>query len=42
MPRLTESQPKYRKHKVSGQDIVKLDGKDFYLGPYGTSKTLSN
>ena len=28
--------PKYRKHKRSGQAIVTLSGKDFYLGPHGT------
>ena len=37
MPRLTKSLPKYRKHKASGQALVTLDGKDFYLGPHGTS-----
>jgi len=36
MPRRTFSLPKYRKHKASGQAIVTLDGKDFYLGPHGT------
>ena len=36
MPRLTTSVPKYRKHKASGQAVVTLDGKDFYLGPHGT------
>lgn len=36
MPRLTNSLPKYRKHRASGQAIVTLDGRDFYLGPHGT------
>jgi len=36
MPRLTNSTPKYRKHWASGQAIVTLDGRDFYLGPHGT------
>jgi len=31
-----QSLPKYRKHRSSGQAIVNLSGKDFYLGPYGT------
>lgn len=34
MPRLTKSLPKYRKHKASGQAVVTIDGKDFYLGPH--------
>lgn len=36
MPRLSDSVPKYRKHRASGKAIVTLDGKDFYLGPHGT------
>jgi len=36
MPRLTNSLPKYRKHRASGQAIVTLSGKDFYLGPHNT------
>lgn len=36
MPTLTKSLPQYRKHKASGQAIVTLNGKDFYLGPHGT------
>ena len=37
MPRLSPDKlPKYRKHRVSGQAVVTLDGKDFYLGPHGT------
>ena len=36
MPRLTRSVPSYRKHRSSGQAIVTLGGRDFYLGPYGT------
>jgi len=34
MPPLTQSLPKYRKHKASGQASVTLDGQDFYVGPY--------
>jgi len=37
MPRLVRSLPKYRKHRASGQAVVTLDGKDFYLGPHGTA-----
>ena len=36
MPRLTNSVPKYRKHRASRQAVVTLDGRDFYLGPHGT------
>ncbi|MEM8494357.1 MAG: site-specific integrase [Planctomycetota bacterium] len=28
--------PSYRKHRASGQAIVTLGGRDFYLGPHGT------
>ena len=38
MPRLTATPPKYRKHKRSGQAVVTLNGRDYYLGPHG-SKT---
>jgi integrase len=36
MPRLTKSLPTYRKHKVSGQAVVTINGKDIYLGLHGT------
>lgn len=36
MPRLTRSIPSYRRHRASGQAIVTLGGRDFYLGPHGT------
>ena len=32
----SKTPPKYRKHKNSGQAIVTIDGKDFYLGTHGT------
>ncbi len=28
--------PNYRRH-TTGQAVVTIDGKDFYLGPYGTA-----
>jgi hypothetical protein len=34
MPRLTNRNPSYRRHRSSGQAIVTLDGHDIYLGPY--------
>ena len=36
MPRLSHSLSKYRKHRASGQAVVTLGGRDFYLGPHGT------
>jgi hypothetical protein len=36
MPRLTKSVPSYGKHRASGQAVVTLNGKDHYLGTYGT------
>lgn len=41
MPRLSNATPRYRRHRASGQAIVTLNGRDFYLGPHGTkaSKT---
>src|SRR4051812_39162345 len=31
--------PKYRHHKPSGQAVVTLDGKDFYLGRHGSPES---
>ena len=39
MPRLSLRHPKYRKHKASGQAVVTLNGRDFYLGIYGTPES---
>lgn len=36
MPRLKNFAPKYRRHKASGQAVVTIQGKDHYLGPWGT------
>lgn len=36
MPRLSNSVPKYRKHRASRQAVVTLAGRDIYLGPHGT------
>ncbi len=38
MPRLTISIPKYRLHRASGQAVVTLNGRDFYLGKYNSQK----
>lgn len=37
MPKLVNSVPKYRKHRASGQAVVTIGGRDFYLGKYGTA-----
>ena len=29
--------PVYRRHPASGQAVVTLDGRDFYLGPHSTA-----
>jgi len=39
MPRLTKSNPKYRRHKASGRAFVELDGKRFYLGAFGSPES---
>ena len=36
MPRISSSVPKYSRHKASGQAVVTIQGKDNYLGPYGS------
>ena len=36
MPKLSNSVPKYRNHRGSGQAVVTLSGRDFYLGPHNT------
>ena len=37
MPRTAGvSTPKHRKHRATGQAVVTLNGRDFYLGPHGT------
>jgi hypothetical protein len=41
MPRLKQAVPSYRHHKPSGQAVVTLNGRDHYLGPWGT-KTSSD
>jgi integrase len=39
MPRLTRKLPSYCRHKASGQAVVTLDGRDVYLGPYGSPES---
>ena len=37
MPKLLTSAPRYRRHKATGQAVVRLDGRDIYLGKHGTA-----
>jgi len=38
MPKISpDAAPRYRHHKSSGQAVVTLSGRDFYLGPHGTA-----
>jgi len=37
MPFLKRAVPKYCLHRASGQAVVNLGGKDFYLGPHGST-----
>jgi hypothetical protein len=37
MPRLVHCNPKYSKHRASGQAVVTLHGHDVYLGRHGTA-----
>lgn len=39
MPRRSGKVPSYTKHKASGQAVVRINGKDHYLGVYGTSES---
>ncbi len=34
MPRCIKHNPRYSRHKASGQAVVTIDGRDFYLGPW--------
>ncbi len=36
MPRLIRATPKYCHHGASGQAVVTIQGRDYYLGPHGT------
>jgi integrase len=39
MPRKSGKVPGYGRHKHSGQAVVRLDGVDHYLGPYGSDQS---
>src|SRR6516225_7318895 len=39
MPKLTRQPPKYALHQPSGQARVRFEGKDYYLGAYGSRES---
>jgi integrase len=39
MPRLTRKLPSYRLHKPSGKAVVTINGRDHYLGDFGTPES---
>ena len=39
MPQLKNRVPSYRLHKASGQAVVTLNGRDFYLGRYNSPES---
>jgi len=39
MPRLKNRVPAYRRHRASGQAMVQLDGRVFYLGDYDSEES---
>ena len=39
MPRKTGRVPSYCLHKASGRAVVRINGRDFYLGPYGSDES---
>jgi hypothetical protein len=40
MPTLRNRPPKYAFHKPTGQARVRIDGKDHYLGPYNSQRSI--
>lgn len=41
MPHQHDTLPKYREHTATGQAVVTLSGKDYYLGQHGTPESRS-
>ena len=39
MPANSAKVPSYCRHKATGQAVVRLNGRDHYLGPYGTPES---
>ncbi len=37
MPKLVTAVPKYCRHRATGQAVVTIGGRDFYLGKHGTA-----
>ncbi len=40
MPRSSSFVPKYRMHRATGQAVVTIEGRDFYLGPHRSKASL--
>ena len=38
---MSKSVPSYRHHKPTGQAVVTLNGKDFYLGPWKSKASIA-
>jgi hypothetical protein len=36
MPWPSQHLPRYRKHRATDRALVTINGRDYYLGPYGT------
>jgi len=41
VPKLTQSAPKYRLHRPSGQAVVTINGRQIYLGPHGSKASTA-
>ena len=41
MPRSRATVPKYCLHKASGRAVVRIEGRDIYLGPHGSDESYS-
>ncbi|MHB1766503.1 MAG: hypothetical protein ACYCUV_01470 [Phycisphaerae bacterium] len=39
MPRLTHKLPSYRLHRASGQAVITLTGRDYYLGGFNSPES---
>ena len=42
MPKLVNVLPKYRRHRKSGQAVVTIHGRDFYLGKWRSKRVAKS